>query len=75
MAKRTIKRLTKTGRLSYRDALAAAKEVRAEMQREGKLRGSRKVTNDTTATGRGAINFHLPPEYRCHERSDSSRKP
>jgi hypothetical protein len=74
MAKRTIKRLNKTGRLSYRDALATAREVRAEMKREGKLKGTRKVTNETTATGRGAINFHLPPEYRGLERSDSSRK-
>ena len=74
MAKRTVKRLNKTGRLSYQDALVAARNVRAAMKKEGKLKGAGKVTNKTTATGRGAIKFHIPLEYRSVGRSDSSRK-
>lgn len=77
MAKRIVKRLNKTGRLSYQDALVAARNVRAAMKKEGKLKVARKVTNKTTATGRGAIKFHIPPEYRSeygNRRSDSSRK-
>lgn len=74
MAKRTVKRLNKTGRLSYQDALVAARNVRAAMKKEGKLKVARKVTNETTATGRGAIKFHIPPEYLGHGRCDSSRK-
>ncbi len=74
MAKRIVKRLNKTGRLSYQDALVTARNVRAAMKKEGKLIVTRKVTNKTTATGRGAIKFHNPPEYRSHGRSVSSRK-
>jgi hypothetical protein len=74
MAKRTIKRLNKTGRLSYEDALISARKVRAAMKKEGTLKVTRKVTNETTATGRGAIKFHVPPEYRDYGRSDSFRK-
>jgi hypothetical protein len=74
MVKRTVKRLNQTGRVTYRDALAAARNVRAAMKKEGKLKGARKVTNETTATGRGSITFHIPAEYRGRGRSDSPPK-
>ena len=67
MAKRTSKRLNKTGRLSYGQALVTARNVRAQMKKEGKLKGARKLANETTATGSGAIRFHIPPGYGSHE--------
>ena len=74
MAKRTVKRLNKTGRVSYRDALTAAKNVRAAMKKEGKLKVAKKITNKTTATGRGAIKFHIPAEYGGQGRTESAGK-
>ena len=59
MAERTIKSLYHTGRISRVAAREVAKRLRAEMTPDTLKRKVGKIRTSTTASGRGAISFHV----------------
>ena len=60
MAKRSIKSLHSTGRVSRKKASAIAKQLRAELDSGAiKIITGKKITRKTTASGRGAIAFRF----------------
>jgi hypothetical protein len=58
VAERKIKSLYRTGRISRAEARAVAERLRAETIRNA-LKKSGKILVSTTASGRGAIAFHV----------------
>ena len=60
MAKRAVKSLHRTGRVSRKKASAVAKRLRAELD-SGEIKpvSGAKVTRKTTASGRSSISFHV----------------
>ena len=60
MAKRAVKSLHRTGRVSRKKARAVAKRLRQEIERgEIKPVSGAEVKRTTTASGRSAISFHV----------------
>jgi hypothetical protein len=60
MAKRVVKSLHRTGRVSREKARAVAKRLRDEIEfGEIKPASGAKIRNSTTASGRSAISFHV----------------
>ncbi len=60
MAKRSVKSLHRTGRVSRKKARVVAKRLLAELD-SGAIRQipGKRIRNSTTASGRGAIAFHV----------------
>jgi hypothetical protein len=59
VAERKIKSLYRTGRISRAEARAVAERLRGEMITNGAKRKVGKILASTTASGRGAIAFHV----------------
>ena len=59
MAERKIKSLYRTGRISRAEARTIAEQLRAEMITNGVKSKVGKLLALTTASGRGAISFHV----------------
>jgi len=60
VAERSVKSLHRTGRVSREKARAVARILRGELE-SGRIRrlSGKKITRKTTASGRGAIAFHV----------------
>ena len=60
VAKRSVKSLHSTGRVSRKRASAVAKQLHLELQSGSAVHTSgKRITRKTTASGRGAISFHI----------------